>query len=88
MALTTTQQTNGWLKFMEYLARVAPGAAATWDVPGLVAALNATDAWVTANQSSYLAALQANAPAFAANSTTQQKSLIFVVDLLLRSGLL
>ena len=84
MALSAAQQAVVLDRFVAGLA----GAAALWDVPGINAAAVATDAWITANQASFVSALQSSASAFAANTTATQKTLLFCYVLLARQGLI
>lgn len=81
MALSTADQLAIWIDFIDK----QPGVTATYDSPTLKAAAVATDAWITANQASFVAALPA---AFANNTNANQKFLMFLTVLLRRQGLI
>ena len=84
MALSTADQVAIWIDFINK----QPNVTATYDQPALKAAAVATDAWITNNQASFLSALASGAPAFSANSTATQKTLMFIEVLLRRQGLI
>lgn len=84
MALTTGQQNTTWQKFVDGLA----GDACQWNQNDLRTAVNAIDAWIIANQASFVAYLQANAAVFANNSTAAQKTALFCFVAEVRAGLI
>ena len=84
MALSNADKLSIWTDFIAK----QPGVIATYDQETLRQAAVATDTWITANQASFVSYLQANAATFAANSTAAQKTLMFVVVLLRRQGLI
>jgi hypothetical protein len=87
MALTAAQQRATGLRFVERHCDAA--SPARWTKPQLDAAVVVVDQWLTDNQASFVAALNAGAPAFGgANSTAQQKAWLFVYVVLVRQGLL
>lgn len=87
MALTAPQQRATGLRFVE---RHCDGAnPARWTKSQLDAAVVVVDQWLSDNQASFVSALNSGAPSFGgANSTAQQKALLFVYVVLARQGLL
>jgi hypothetical protein len=85
-ALTAAQQKAVWHAFIESTFR--PGSA-KWSKADLITAVTTANQWMDDNQAAFVTYLNTNAPAFGgANSTANEKTLLFIYVLLARQGML
>lgn len=79
MALTQAQRERGWRWWVDHRAAVADPGPARFTKPELRAAADAVEAWLVANQASYVVALAGTAFAGAGSTTDEKVRLLVAV---------